>query len=79
MTVSIGRRDLLKSAGCGFGYLAMAGLATEQCAAASGPVDPLFPRAPHFPARAKRVIFLFMQGGVSQVDSFDLQASACAR
>ena len=32
---------------------------------------PLAPRAPHFPARAKAVIFLFMSGGVSHVDSFD--------
>jgi hypothetical protein len=64
---------MLKSAGCGFGYLALAGLAAEQATAGPGPgpVDPLFPRSPHFPAKAKRVIFVFMQGGVSQVDSFD--------
>jgi hypothetical protein len=65
----ISRRALLKDAACGFGYLALAGLAAER--AAAGPVDPLAPRPPHFAARAKRVIFLFMQGGVSQVDSFD--------
>jgi Protein of unknown function (DUF1501) len=65
----IGRRALLKDAACGFGYLALAGLAAEQ--AAAGSVDPLAPRPPHFAPRAKRVIFLFMQGGVSQVDSFD--------
>jgi hypothetical protein len=72
MPVPIGRRELLKSAGCGFGYLALASLAAEQ-AAASSPVDPLAPRPPRFPAKAKRVIFLFMQGGVSQVDSFDFK------
>ncbi len=33
--------------------------------------DPLAPRASHFPGRAKRVIFLFSQGGVSQLDTFD--------
>ena len=55
------RRELLKSAACGFGYLAMAGL---QAAAAT-------PRCTHFAPRAKRVIFLFMHGGVSQMDSFD--------
>jgi hypothetical protein len=33
--------------------------------------DPLMPREPHFPAKAKRVIFLFMTGGVSHVDTFD--------
>ena len=67
----IRRRDLLKSAGCGFGYLALASLAAEQAAAGPSAVNPLAPRPPHFPAKAKRVIFLFMQGGVSQVDSFD--------
>jgi hypothetical protein len=72
MPVPIGRRELLKSVGCGFGYLALASLAAEQ-AAASSPVDPLAPRPPRFPAKAKRVIFLFMQGGVSQVDSFDFK------
>ncbi|HXG10341.1 MAG TPA: DUF1501 domain-containing protein [Gemmataceae bacterium] len=69
MLQPMSRRDWLKQAGCGFGYLALAGLAAEQAAAAAA--DPLAARAPHFPARAKRVIFLFMQGGVSQVDSYD--------
>jgi hypothetical protein len=71
VTLSMRRRDLLKSAGCGFGYLALASLAAEQAAGGSGPVNPLADRPPHFPAKAKRVIFLFMQGGVSHVDSFD--------
>lgn len=61
------RRDALKTAACGFGSLAMAALATEQAMAA----DPLAARAPHFPAKAKRIIFIFLQGGVSHVDSFD--------
>jgi hypothetical protein len=65
----ITRRDILKSAGCGFGYLALAGLTAQTDAAPLG--NPLAPRTPVLPARAKRVIFLFMQGGVSQVDSFD--------
>ncbi len=68
MMPSFSRRDMLRQAACGFGYLALAGLATEQAAAAG---NPLAPRRPHFPPRAKRVIFLFMQGGVSHVDSFD--------
>ncbi|MEO6810628.1 MAG: DUF1501 domain-containing protein [Isosphaeraceae bacterium] len=63
------RRDALKQAACGFGYLALAGLAAERAVADSA--NPLAPRLPHFPPKAKRVIFLFMQGGVSQVDSFD--------
>jgi hypothetical protein len=61
------RRDALKTTACGFGSLAMAALATEQARSA----DPLASRLPHFAPRAKRIIFLFMQGGVSQVDSFD--------
>ncbi len=59
------RRELLRDAACGFGGLAFAGLA------AASPQDPLAPKRPHFAARAKRVIFLFMQGGVSHVDSYD--------
>jgi hypothetical protein len=54
---------------CGFGYLALAGLAAQQQARAV--VNPLAPRQPHFPPKAKRIIFLFMSGGVSHVDSFD--------
>jgi hypothetical protein len=63
----ISRRSFLKSASCGFGSLALASLATEAFASDG----PLAPRAPHFPAHAKRVIFLFMQGGPSHVDTFD--------
>ena len=66
--IQLTRRQALKAAACGFGYLALAGLAAE--AAASG-TNPLAPKTPHFTPRAKRVIFLFMQGGVSHVDSFD--------
>jgi hypothetical protein len=72
------RRSMLQSAACGFGSLAAASLLSRWStgsAALAGPSgrsnalghsDGL-----HFPAKAKRVIFLFMQGGVSQVDSFD--------
>ncbi len=62
------RRRALQSAACGFGYLALAGLAAQRAGAAP---NPLAPKTPHFKPRAKRVIFLFMQGGVSHVDSFD--------
>jgi hypothetical protein len=73
MPAPISRREWLSSTACGFGALALAGLAAEAAAAdpLPQPVDPLAPRAPHHRARAKRVIFLFMQGGVSQVDSYD--------
>lgn len=62
------RRQILKNASAGFGYLAFAGLAAAQEQQAK---NPLAPREPHFPARAKRVIFLCMSGGPSHVDSFD--------
>jgi hypothetical protein len=61
------RRDMLRTAGAGFGYLALAGLAAEGAAPASA----LGPKPVHLPARAKRAIFLFMHGGPSQVDTFD--------
>ncbi len=60
----ISRRQALQAAACGFGYLAFAGLSAN---AATGELL----RPPPAPAKAKRVIFLFMQGGVSHVDSFD--------
>ncbi len=69
-SLPLSRRSALKAAGCGFGYLALAGLAGERAAAAAA-ANPLAAHAPMFPAKAKRIIFLFMQGGVSQVDSFD--------
>jgi Protein of unknown function (DUF1501) len=69
------RRDLLINVGAGFGYLALRALAAGQNASASprptAPNNPLAPRPGHLPARAKRVIFLFMHGGPSQVDTFD--------
>jgi len=62
------RRQFLKR--LGFAYTAFAGLSTMQCArAAAG--NPLAPKAPHFPAKAKRVIFLCMEGGPSHLDTFD--------
>jgi hypothetical protein len=66
------RRDLLRATGCGFGYLAFAAMATEAARAAGDAYQsPLAPKKPHFKPRAKRVIFLFMQGGPSQIDMFD--------
>ena len=56
------------------GSVLLPGLVSQLLAednARSGPVDPLLPRAPHFEPKAKRVIFLYMSGGVSHVDSWD--------
>lgn len=64
------RRAMLRNSCAGFGYLALQGLMGLE--SAHGAVaDPLAAKAPHFPARAKRVIFLLMKGGPSQVDTFD--------
>ena len=63
------RRELLCTSAAGFGWLAFNGLFAGQ--ASANAINPLAPKKPHFPARAKRVIFLFMAGGPSQVDSFD--------
>ena len=62
------RREFLKKSACGFGSIALAALAQEQAQAAA---NPLAPRTPHFEPKAKRVIFLWMQGGPSQMDLFD--------
>ncbi|MFN0051867.1 MAG: DUF1501 domain-containing protein [Planctomycetales bacterium] len=61
------RRDFLKRSGMGFGALALAGLAHRWGAAEAG--QPLA----HFAPRARHVIFLFMDGGVSHVDTFDFK------
>lgn len=67
------RRELLGRMGNGFIGLSFASLlASEgQAYGAERALNPLTPRAPHFPAKAKRVIFLFMNGGPSHVDTFD--------
>jgi hypothetical protein len=59
----LSRRQALQGAACGFGYLALAGLASA--------AGPLAAKPAHHRPRAKRVIFLFMQGGPSHVDTFD--------
>jgi hypothetical protein len=65
--ILLSRRQLLKSAGAGFGYLAFASLATW----AAERENPLAPKRTHFLPRAKRVIFLCMEGAPSHVDTFD--------
>src|SRR5207245_8137482 len=69
------RRSFLRNAGCGFGGIALAALLAEEgkllADADPNVTDPLAPRKPHFAAKAQRVIFLFMSGGPSHVDTFD--------
>ena len=75
---AVSRRQVLMRAGAGFGMLGLGSLlaAEQQQAAPTGKNladadNPLAPRAPHFEPKAKRVIFLFMNGGPSHVDTFD--------
>src|SRR5947209_5550379 len=80
--LALTRRELLGRMGNGFAALGMVGLMASEgllagpAEAAAGVqgttlLNPLAPKAPHFPAKAKRVIFLFMNGGPSHVDTFD--------
>ena len=62
------RRDFLRMTGAGFGWLAFAAL---QAAEKKSYVSPLAPKPGHHPARAKRVIFMFMNGGPSHLETFD--------
>jgi hypothetical protein len=67
------RREILQRASGGFGAIALRGLLADEAQADNArlPADPLSPKVPHHKPRAKRVIFLYMTGGVSHVDSFD--------
>ena len=68
------RRGFLRKSSFGFGWLALGHLMNREGLLAAGSLPsshPLAAKAPHFPAKAKSVIFIFLQGGLSQVDSFD--------
>jgi hypothetical protein len=70
----LSRRSMLRSAAGGFGSLALAGLLSDLAAAETNSAarpNPLAPKPTQFPAKAKSVIFLYMTGGVSHVDTFD--------
>src|SRR5437868_6683232 len=81
--LQISRREVLRSIGGGLGGIALAAMlpeigglslgAAEINAATSAalPIGPLAPKPPHFAGKAKQIIFLFMNGGPSHVDTFD--------
>ncbi len=81
------RREFLWQAGCGFGGAALASMLPDdffakQTYAADGVtpfVNPLEPKQPHYDAKAKAVIFLFMYGGPSHVDTFDYKPEMYGR
>lgn len=65
------RRRFLSEVGCGVGMMGLANLLAREGQAATGAENPLEPKQPHFPAKAKSVIFMFMEGAPSQMDLFD--------
>lgn len=79
----LSRREMLRQSGNGAGLLGLAvllrqtGLLTPP--ARGSAADPLAPKSPHFPARAKSVIWLFMNGGPSQVDTWDYKPELARR
>ncbi len=69
----LSRRQVLRCAGAGFGQLALAGMLGQAATRASGAraSQPLAAKPPHFKPKATRIIFLFMQGAISQMDTFE--------
>jgi len=67
----ISRREALLRSGTGFGSLALADLVANESKAEVEKMDPLAPKQAHYPSKAKHVVHLFMNGGPSQVDTFD--------
>lgn len=65
------RRQMLQTTSAGFGMVALAGLIGQQRLAAGESVNPLAPKEPQIPARAKRLIFIHMNGAISQHDTFE--------
>src|SRR3989442_5789971 len=68
---TITRRHFFRNCGVGIGAVALGSLLNERLSAAASPANPLAPKAPHFPAKAKHVIYLHMAGSPSQLDLFD--------
>ncbi|GAA5511060.1 DUF1501 domain-containing protein [Novipirellula caenicola] len=73
MTSTFSRREMLLQSGTGFGALALAGMlgGVGSASEATDAASPLMSKLTHHPARAKSVIFLFMEGGPSHIDTFD--------
>ena len=66
------RRSFFRDCAAGIGTIALADLMAREGRAAAVPeTNPLAPKSPHFPPKAKNVIFMFMEGGPSQMDLFD--------
>jgi hypothetical protein len=71
LTLARTRRHFFHDCGVGVGAMGLASLLARDAGAAPERNDPLVPKKPHFPAKAKAVIFLFMAGAPSQLDLFE--------
>ena len=71
--MSISRRSILKRSAVGFGHIAFSAMLANETSADNDDWNPLSPKQPHHLPRAKRVIFLFMKGGPSHLDTFDFK------
>lgn len=73
------RREMLTRCGMGMGAVALTSLLGDTCSLQAAPsveaINPLAPKTPPLPAKAKRVVHLFMNGGCSHVDTFDPKPS----
>lgn len=69
--IAMNRRDMLSRCGMGMGALALGDIMSQESARADSGLNPLLPKEAQFPAKAKRVIHLFMNGGPSHIDTFD--------
>jgi hypothetical protein len=78
-TPQTSRREFLSRMGNGFGALALGSMLTNDSSVSANPSNPLAPKASHFPAKAKSVIWLFMNGGPSHVDTFDYKPELAKR
>ncbi|HKA06652.1 MAG TPA: DUF1501 domain-containing protein, partial [Gemmataceae bacterium] len=67
----LSRREWLTRTGTGLGMLGLAGVLADAGFLSAAPVNPLAPRKPHFPAKARHIIHIYLNGGPSQVDTFD--------
>jgi Protein of unknown function (DUF1501) len=67
----LSRREWLARTGTGLGMLGLAGVFADAGLLCASPINPLAPKQPHFPAKAKHIIHIYLNGGPSQIDTFD--------
>src|SRR5919204_6702325 len=73
------RRHFLKDSALGLGALALSSLLADEAAAAPGVVNPLAPKKPHFPPKARRVIYLHLTGSPPHLDLYDYKPELVKR